>query len=176
MRDALRLTGMHPLAISVIIDSVTEKGGTQLFGIQCFAVFWLVLSVYFFYTFMRHVINDDDEAQDERKEIGGLYVGLGLVMLLIDVAGLVLTYNYAELRPWQEILLYVSIAALLLDGGMDARKIRDMLKAINNGAGSDVIVAYLDSSSAKWNAVSFVAIGGKVVLAAILVLWTVFPR
>jgi len=163
-----------------------------LFGIQCFAVFWLVLSIYFFYTFMRHVINDDDEAQDERQEmademeamgkfismrvIGGLYVGLGLVMLLIDVAGLVLTYNYTELRPWQEILLYVSIAALLLDGGMDARKIRDMLKAINNGAGSDVIVAYLDSSSAKWNAVSFVAIGGKVVLAAILVLWTVFPR
>ena len=79
-----------------------------MLGIQCYAIFWLLVSGYALQTLLAHTGTDLEEAerkqwQDEMeamgkfisaKGIGKVLMMMSVVLLLIDGTGFFLTYQY----------------------------------------------------------------------------------
>ena len=89
---------------------------------------------------------------------------------------MLLVYGYAELRPWQLILFGLVAAAILIDALLDYRKLRELVRTNSDDDLMDRLKQYMDPDTNPFGAtVGAIAAGGKVVLAVLLVLWTVFP-
>lgn len=158
-----------------------------MFGIQCYAIFWLIVSGYAFHTLLEHtrLSTDEEEKRHWREEveamgeffspqyIGRMFLVMSLLLLAIDGAGFILTYQYAQLRPWQFVIFYFVAAALLLDASIDFYRMRVLWRAAAPEDISKYMSKYMDSA-AKWSGVSLLAMGGKLLIAVVLVLWTVF--
>lgn len=158
-----------------------------MLGIQCYAIFWLLVSGYAFQTLMVHTgsVADDEERQilkDEMesmgkfmsaRSIGRTFLAMSVVLLLIDVMGFVLTYQYAELRPWQLVVFYLVAAALFIDSLVDFVRMRKLMCAKEPDEVVACMSQYVEGTS-SWNSVALIAVGGKCLLAVVLVLWTVF--
>lgn len=158
-----------------------------MFGIQCYAIFWLVISGYALRMLLEHtsLSADEEENRHWREEmeamgeffapryIGRMFLGMSLLLLAIDCAGFILTYQYAQLRLWQSVIFYFVAAALLLDAMADFYRMRVILRANTPEEVSKCISEYMDSAG-KWNGISLLAMGGKFLIAVVLVLWTVF--
>lgn len=158
-----------------------------MFGIQCYAIFWLVVSGYAFRTLLEHT--DPTAAEEEKRHrqqeieaigdffspryIGRMFLIMSLLLLAMDCAGLVLTYQYAQLRPWQSVIFYFVATALLVDAVIDFYRMRVILQVDAPDEMSKRMSEYMDSAE-KWHGVSLVALGGKCLIAVVLVLWTVF--
>jgi hypothetical protein len=158
-----------------------------MLGIQCYAIFWLLVSGYAFQIMMAHTgsMADDEERQilkDEMESmgkfmsaqsIGKTFLVMSVVLLLIDIMGFVLTYQYAELRPWQLVAFYLVAAALLIDSLVDFVRMRKLMRAKEPDEVAACMSQYVEGAS-SWNGVALIAVGGKCLLAVVLVLWTVF--
>ena len=158
-----------------------------MLGIQCYAIFWLLVSGYAFQTMMAHTgsMADDEERQilkDEMESmgkfmsaqsIGKMFLAMSVVLLLIDIMGFVLTYQYAELRPWQLVAFYLVAAALFIDSLVDFVRMRKLMRAKEPDEVVACMSQYVEGTS-SWNSVALIAVGGKCLLAVVLVLWTVF--
>ena len=157
-----------------------------MLGIQCYAIFWLLISGYAFQTLMAHTGPADEEERqvwkDEMesmgkfmsaKSIGKTFLFMSVTLLLIDVMGFVLTYQYAELRPWQLVVFYFVAAALFIDSLVDFVRMRRIMQAKEPDELAACMSRYVEDGS-QWNNVALIAVGGKCLLAVVLVLWTVF--
>ena len=87
--------------------------------------------------------------------------------------GFVLTYQYAELRPWQLVVFYLVAAALFIDSLVDFVRMRKLMRAKEPDEVVACMSQYVEGTS-SWNSVALIAVGGKCLLAVVLVLWTVF--
>lgn len=158
-----------------------------MLGIQCYAIFWLVISSYSFHILMEHTGSSMNEEEERHwKEdletmgsffspqyIGRMFFFMSLFLLSVDCAGFFLTYQYAQLRSWQFAIFYFVAAALLVDAIIDFYRMRTILQMDAPEDISKRVAAYMDSA-AKWSSVSLVSMGGKCWIAVVLVLWTVF--
>ena len=156
--------------------------------LQCYALFWLCFSTVVFQAFMKHTSRtdqEDDTAQDELESLLKFFSGrtvirqfliISLLIYSFDIAGMLLVYGYAELRPWQLILFGLVAAAILIDALLDYRKLRELVRTNSDDDLMDRLKQYMDPDTNPFGAtVGAIAAGGKVVLAVLLVLWTVFP-
>lgn len=158
-----------------------------MLGIQCYAIFWLLVSGYALQTLLAHTGTDLEEAerkqwQDEMeamgkfisaKGIGKVLMMMSVVLLLIDGTGFFLTYQYAELRPWQQWAFYIVAGALVVDSLLDFYRMSKIMSADEPDEIADRMTEYMDATSA-WTNLSLLVVGGKCLLAVVLVLWTVF--
>lgn len=158
-----------------------------MLGIQCYAIFWLAVSGYTFQTLMEHTGSSADEEENRHwkeemeamgdffspRYIGRMFLSMSLLLLLIDCAGFFLTYQYAQLRPWQSAVFYLVATALLLDAVIDFYRMRAILQADAPEDIAKLMSEYMDSA-VKWSGISLLAMGGKCLIAVMLVLWTVF--
>lgn len=128
---------------------------------------------------------EDDTAQDELESLLKFFSGrtvirqfliISLLIYSFDIAGMLLVYGYAELRPWQLILFGLVAAAILIDALLDYRKLRELVRTNSDDDLMNRLKQYMDPDTNPFGAtVGAIAAGGKVVLAVLLVLWTVFP-
>ena len=154
--------------------------------VQCYAFFWLLSNCSSMKIIMERLGADaDDVRQKEKREeiesLGNFFSGeaitrmmlvIGALLLVFDCVGFFLTYQYVQLRPWQLGIFFLAIAALLVDVGRNIYRYRD-LKA----EGADVpaiLTESYDDVKSVWNYVTMTAVSGKLLLAVLLVLWTVF--
>ena len=158
-----------------------------MLGIQCYAIFWLLVSGYALQTLLVHTGPDLEEEerkqwQDEiesmgkfmsGKGIGKMFLTMSMVLLVIDGLGFFFTYQYAELRPWQQWAFYFVAGALVLDSLVDFYRMRKILAADEPDEIADRMTEYMDAGSV-WTNLSIFVVGGKCLLAVVLVLWTVF--
>ncbi len=155
--------------------------------VQCYAIFWLLTSIASLKMVMDRLgAGEDDEEQKEQRDeleamgkmfsgefISRMFLMIGALLLIFDCVGLFLAYQYVEFRPWQLVVFYLSIAALTGDVAHNIYRYKG-LRA--EGADVSAILAEsIDDIKSGWNLLSLVAIGGKLILGALLVLWTVFP-
>ncbi|WP_143188137.1 hypothetical protein [Selenomonas ruminantium] len=121
------------------------------------------------------------EKRDEIESLGNFFSGesitrmfmiIGVLLLLFDCVGFFLTYQYVELRPWQLVVFCLSIAALFIDAGRDVYRYRDLKS--EDADVSAILVESFDDVKSAWNYVTMLAVSGKLLLAVLLVLWTVF--
>ena len=156
--------------------------------LQCYALFWLCFSTVVFQAFMKQTSRtdqEDDTAQDELESLLKFFSGrtvirqfliISLLIYSFDIAGMLLVYGYAELRPWQLILFGLVAAAILIDALLDYRKLRELVRTNSDDDLMNRLKQYMDPDTNPFGAtVGAIAAGGKVVLAVLLVLWTVFP-
>lgn len=158
-----------------------------MLGIQCYAIFWLLVSGYALQTLLAHTGPDFDDAerqqwQDEMEELGKFISAKGIgkvllmmsvVLLLIDGTGFFLTYQYAELRPWQQWAFYIVAGALVVDSLVDFYRMSKIMVANEPDEIADRMTEYMNATSA-WTNLSLLVVSGKCLLAVVLVLWTVF--
>lgn len=154
--------------------------------IQCYAFFWLLSNCSSMKIIMERLgteVEDDrhKEKRDEIESLGKFFSGemitrmmllVGTLLLIFDCVGFFLTYQYVELRPWQLGVFCLSVVALLIDAGRNVYRYRD-LKA--DGADvAAILTESFDDVESVWNYVTMAAVSGKLLLAVLLVLWTVF--
>ena len=108
--------------------------------LQCYALFWLCFSTVVFQAFMKQTSRTDqkdDTAQDELESLLKFFSGrtvirqfliISLLIYSFDIAGMLLVYGYAVLRPWQLILFGLVAAAILIDALLDYRKLRELVR------------------------------------------------
>ncbi|MCR5438789.1 MAG: hypothetical protein K6F01_05070 [Selenomonas sp.] len=158
-----------------------------MLGIQCYAIFWLLVSGYALQTLLVHTGPDIDD--EERKQwqdeiesmgkfmsgrgIGKMFLLMSMALLMIDGLGFFFTYQYAELRPWQQWAFYFVAAALIVDSLVDFYRMRKLLAANEPDEIAHRMSEYMDVTSV-WANLSMFVVGGKCLLAVVLVLWTVF--
>ena len=158
-----------------------------MLGIQCYAIFWLLISGYALQTLLAHTGPDIDEEerkqwQDEiesmgkffsGKSIGRVFLLMSVTLLAIDGLGFFFTYQYAELRPWQQWAFNFVAGALIVDSLVDFYRMRKIMAADEPDEIADRMTEYMDATSA-WTSLSMIVVSGKCLLAVVLVLWTVF--
>lgn len=157
-----------------------------MLAVQCYAFFWLLSNCSSMKIIMERLGSEasDDKHKEQRDEIeslGNFFSGeyitrmmlvIGGLLFIFDCVGFFLTYQYVELRPWQLAVFCLSIVALLLDLGRNIYEYRS-LKA--EGADvSAILTESFDDVESGWNYVTMLAVSGKLLLAVLLVLWTVF--
>ena len=155
--------------------------------VQCYAIFWLLTSVASLKMVMeKSGADEDDESQKEQRgeleAMGKMFSGefisrmffmIGALLLIFDCVGLFLAYQYVEFRPWQAVVFYLSIAALT---GELAHNIYRYKGLRAEGADvSAILTDSMDDINSGWNLLTLAALGGKLILGVLLVLWTVFP-
>ena len=155
--------------------------------VQCYAIFWLLTSVASLKMVMeKSGADEDDESQKEQRDeleaMGKMFSGefisrmffmIGALLLIFDCVGLFLAYQYVEFRPWQAVVFYLSIAALT---GELAHNIYRYKGLRAEGADvSAILTDSMDDINSGWNLLTLAALGGKLILGVLLVLWTVFP-
>ena len=155
--------------------------------VQCYAIFWLLTSIASLKMVMeKSGADEDDESQKEQRDeleaMGKMFSGefisrmffmIGALLLIFDCVGLFLAYQYVEFRPWQAVVFYLSIAALT---GELAHNIYRYKGLRAEGADvSAILTDSMDDINSGWNLLTLVALGGKLILGVLLVLWTVFP-
>lgn len=155
--------------------------------VQCYAIFWLITSIVSLKMVMERLgADEDDESQKEQRDeleaMGKMFSGefisrmffmIGALLLIFDCVGLFLAYQYVEFRPWQLVVFYLSIAALTGDLAHNIYRYKGL-----RAEGADVsaiLTESMDDIKSNWNLLSLTAIGGKLILGVLLVLWTVFP-
>ena len=154
--------------------------------IQCYAFFWLLSNCSSMKIIMERLGAEagDEKQQEQREEIeslGKFFSGeaitrmmltIGALLLVFDCVGFFLTYQYVQLRPWQLGIFCLAIVTLLIDVGRNIYRYRE-LKA--EGADvSAILMESFDDVQSVWNYVTMAAVSGKLLLAVLLVLWTVF--
>ncbi|MCR5758437.1 MAG: hypothetical protein K6F95_11095 [Selenomonas sp.] len=154
--------------------------------VQCYSVFWLFTTIASLKMLMDRLNTDQaEEALQEEKDeldamgkmfsgdyIGRMFILIGTLLLIFDCAGLFLAYQYVEFRPWQLVVFYLSIAAL---GGELAHNIYRYRGLRAEGADvSAILTESIEDLHSGWNLVTLAAMGGKLILGVLLVLWTVF--
>ena len=105
--------------------------------------------------------------------VSRMFIMIGALLLAFDCVGLFLAYQYVEFRPWQLAVFYISIAALTGDLAHNIYRYRGL-----RAEGADVsaiLTESIDDLTSGWNILTLIAIGGKLILGVLLVLWTVFP-
>ena len=154
--------------------------------IQCYAFFWLLSNCSSMKIIMERLGADagDEKQQEQREEIeslGKFFSGeaitrmmlvIGALLLVFDCVGFFLTYQYVQLRPWQWGIFGLAIVTLLIDVGRNIYRYRE-LKA----EGADVpaiLMENFDDVQSVWNYITMAAVSAKLLLAVLLVLWTVF--
>ena len=155
--------------------------------VQCYAIFWLLTSIASLKMVMeKSGADEDDESQKEQRDeleaMGKMFSGefisrmffmIGALLLIFDCVGLFLAYQYVEFRPWQAVVFYLSIAALT---GELAHNIYRYKGLRAEGADvSAILTDSMDDINSGWNLLTLAALGGKLILGVLLVLWTVFP-
>ncbi|MCR4943813.1 MAG: hypothetical protein K5986_05035 [Clostridium sp.] len=155
--------------------------------VQCYAIFWLLTSIASIKMVMeKSGADEDDESQKEQRDeleaMGKMFSGefisrmffmIGALLLIFDGVGLFLAYQYVEFRPWQAVVFYLSIAALT---GELAHNIYRYKGLRAEGADvSAILTDSMDDINSGWNLLTLAALGGKLILGVLLVLWTVFP-
>ena len=153
--------------------------------IQCYALFWLFFSTVIFRAFLRQTAQETGKNQDELESLMKFFSGkaiirqfliISAVIYTFDTAGMVLVYGYTELRPWQLILFFLVAAAIVIDGLLDCHKLHQLVRTDSD---QDLLARLQQYMSLDTNPLSVsvgaIAAGGKVLLAVLLVLWTVFP-
>ncbi|SFW16501.1 hypothetical protein SAMN02910323_0485 [Selenomonas ruminantium] len=155
--------------------------------VQCYGIFWLMTSIASLKMVMDRLGSaEDDEAQKEQRDeleamgkmfsgefISRMFIMIGALLLVFDCVGLFLAYQYVEFRPWQLAVFYISIAALTGDLAHNIYRYRGL-----RAEGADVsaiLTESIDDLTSGWNILTLIAIGGKLILGVLLVLWTVFP-
>lgn len=154
--------------------------------IQCYAIFWLLSTI----TSLKLIMNrlgteDEDEKQREERDeleamgkmfsgefISRMFILIGALLLVFDCVGFFLTYQYVEFRPWQLVVFYIALFALSGDTVHNIYRYRGL-----RAEGADVsaiLTESFDDIKSGWNLLSLAAIGGKLILGVLLVLWTVF--
>jgi len=130
-------------------------------------------------------VDQADEALQEEKDeldamgkmfsgeyIGRMFILIGTLLLIFDCVGLFLAYQYVQFRPWQLVVFYLSIGAL---GGDLLHNIYRYRGLRAEGADvSAILTESMDDLRSRWNLVTLAAMGGKLILGVLLVLWTVF--
>ncbi len=156
-----------------------------MFMVQCYALFWLVLSGASLKMFMERLNATDKEAQQEQRDeiasmekfFSGAYLSrmfmlVGAVLLLLDGVGMFLAYEYVDFRPWQLVAFYIALAALFIDNSHSFYQLHG-LKAESADV-TAILLEQLDDTESPWTILSLITIGGKILLSVLLVLWTVF--
>ena len=156
-----------------------------MFMIQCYALFWLFVTGSSLKMLMDRLNNDNEEEQQEQREeiesmgkfFSGAYIGrmffiVGALLLLIDCVGLFFTYQYVDFRPWQLVAFYLAVAALFIDSTHNFYQLR-ALKAESADV-TAILLEQLDDMDSPCTLLSLVTIGVKLLLAVLLVLWTIF--
>lgn len=155
--------------------------------VQCYGIFWLMTSIASLKMVMERLgAAEDDEMQKEQRDeleamgkmfsgefISRMFILIGALLLVFDCVGLFLAYQYVEFRPWQLAVFYISIAALTFDLAHNIYRYRGL-----RAEGADVsaiLTESIDDLTSGWNLLTLTAIGGKLILGVLLVLWTVFP-
>lgn len=155
--------------------------------VECYAVFWLLSSIASLKIVRERLGADqEDESQQEQRDeleamgkmftgeyISRMFILIGVLLLIFDSVGLFLTYEYVEFRPWQAVVFYLSLLALTGDALHNLYLYKGL-----RAEGADVsaiLTAGLDDIESGWNLLTLAAIGGKLILGVLLVLWTVFP-
>ena len=155
-----------------------------MLGIQCYAICWLLLSGGSFKNVALAGNDWKKEQQDLRdeisaigkffsgKQIGRLFAIMSIALLLFDGFGILLTYQYVNMKLWQLVIFYVVIAAMFIDAVRDFQE----LHYIANADDEEILARLADNVdlSPAWRAVTQIVSGGKCLLAVLLVLWTVF--
>lgn len=154
--------------------------------VQCYAFFWLLSNCSSMKIIMERLgseVGDDKhkEKRDEIESLGNFFSGeaitrmmlvVGALLLTFDCVGFFLTYQYVELRPWQLGVFCLAIAALIIDVGRNIYRYRD-LKA-DEADVTAILTESFDDVKSVWNYITMAAVSGKLLLAVLLVLWTVF--
>ena len=155
--------------------------------VQCYGIFWLMTSIASLKMVMDRLGSaEDDEVQKEQRDeleamgkmfsgefISRMFIMIGALLLVFDCVGLFLAYQYVEFRSWQLAVFYISIAALTGDLAHNIYRYRGL-----RAEGADVsaiLTESIDDLTSGWNILTLIAIGGKLILGVLLVLWTVFP-
>ena len=155
--------------------------------VQCYAIFWLLTSIASLKMVMERLgADEDDERQKEQRDeldamgkmfsgefISRMFILIGALLLIFDCVGMFLAYQYVDFRPWQLIVFYISIVALTGDLAHNIYRYRGL-----RAEGADVsaiLTESIDDIKSGWNLLTLAAIGGKLILGVLLVLWTVFP-
>lgn len=154
--------------------------------VQCYAFFWLLSNCSSMKVIMERLGAEagdakQQETRDEIESLGKFFSGesitrmmltIGALLLVFDCVGFFLTYQYVELRPWQLGVFWLAAVALFLDVARDIYRYREL-----NAEGADVaaiLTEGFDDVKSVWNYVAMAAVSGKLLLAVLLVLWTVF--
>ena len=154
--------------------------------VQCYAFFWLLSNGSSMKIIMERLGADADDARqkekrDEIESLGNFFsgetitrmmLGIGVLLFVFDCVGFFLTYQYVQLRPWQLGIFFLAIAALLVDVGRNIYRYRE-LKAEDADVAA-ILTESFDDVKSVWNYVTMAAVSGKLLLAVLLVLWTVF--
>ena len=155
--------------------------------VQCYGIFWLMTSIASLKMVMDRLGSaEDDEVQKEQRDeleamgkmfsgefISRMFIMIGALLLVFDCVGLFLAYQYVEFRPWQLAVFYITIAPLT---GYPAHNIYRYRGLRAEGADvSAILTESIDDLTSGWNILTLIAIGGKLILGVLLVLWTVFP-
>jgi hypothetical protein len=105
--------------------------------------------------------------------ISRMFFLIGALLMIFDCVGFFLTYQYVEFRPWQLVVFYIALMALSGDTAHNIYRYRSL-----RAEGADVsaiLTESYDDIKSGWNLLTLAAIGGKLILGVLLVLWTVFP-
>lgn len=156
--------------------------------IQCYALFWLCFSTVIFKAFLKQTATNSSDENTEQDEIDSLvkffsgkaiirqFLILSALIYTFDIAGMILVYDYTQLRPWQLGLFCLVAAAIVIDGLLDCHKLRELIRTKEADDLLSKLKLYMKPDTNPLGlSIAAIAAGGKVLLSLLLVLWTVFP-